>query len=257
MAISKRAVYATQPNPLHTQIAKLLDEADGLAIEGEIQAIIVPDTNLLSGASVAADIFKALEGRNYETVILVAPSHEGSFRRLTICSVDEYHTPLGDVPVNDRVRHELCDEDDDIFLDDSGHYHTEGVDVQLPYLQSVLKSFSIVPVVMGEESPELCKELGTAVGEVMFNRKTLVVASADVLEASEDALERLKELFEEGDVSRLMQFLNGDKISVEGKGAILTAVIAAQRRRANHARVVSLEAPSNSSPGFLGAVIWR
>ena len=258
MAIYERAVYATQPHPLRNQITDLYKKAPPVHVDGEVLAVIVPDTNLLSGGKVAAGVYKALEGQQYDTVVLIAPSHEGPFRRINICSLDTYRTPLGELVVNDRVRNELCDEDDDIFLDDTGHFHTEGVDVQLPFLQVILgQGFDIVPVVMGEETPEFCKELGQAVGEIIYNRRTLVVASADIVEATEEALATFRQHVENADVSRLMALLNSEQVRVEGKGPLLVALIAALHRRAGKVRVLALEAPTGARPGYLGAVLTR
>lgn len=255
--IPDRAVYATQPNPLRNQIERLLQQAPSNTIDGEILGLIVPDSNLIGGGGIAAEAYNCLRGRTYETVIVVSPSHTGAFTRMNICSVDVYRTPLGDVPVNDGVRNELCDEDDDIYLDDEGHYHTEGVDVQLPYLQSVLQDFDVVPVVMGDESPEFCRELGAAIGEVMYNRPTLVVATADLMEADTAALIRFEEAFQNRDVSTLMSLLNSETLVVEGKGPLLVALIAALHRRATHARILRSVPPVNGELGYLGAVLYR
>jgi AmmeMemoRadiSam system protein B len=251
-------VYATQPHPLRNQIADLYKKAPPPAVEGEVMALIVPDTNLLSGGHVAARVYKALEGRVYDTVILIAPSHTGSFRRINICSLDTYRTPLGELAVNDRVRNELCDEDDDIFLDDLGHFHTEGVDVQLPFLQTILPAgFDVVPVVMGEETPEFCFELGTAIGEVMYNRRTLVVASADIVSAPTEALLAFRDAFERGDVSRLMGLLNSETVRLEGRGPLLVALLAALHRSVPRMHVLHLEPPQDGQPGYIGAVLTR
>src|SRR5690606_15250254 len=178
-------------------------------------------------------------------------------RRMNICSVNTYSTPMGDVPINDRVRDELCDEDDDIFIDDSGHYHTEGVDVQLPYLQKVLQGFDIVPIVMGDESPEFCRELANAVSEVMYNRRTLIVAMADVAEGTEAALAERKNDVELRDDSRLMSLLNSEKVRLAGKGPVIATTCAAKLRRARFARVTQIRKPEGDQPGSIGAVIWR
>lgn len=252
-----RAVYATQPRPLQHQISEYLKTAQPPPVEGEIFALIVPDSNLLSGAHVAAEVYKLLEGRRYDTVVLIAPSHTGSFQRMNICSVDAYFTPLGTLAINDRLRHELCDEDDDIFLDDGGHFHTEGIDVQLPYLQTMLGAFSIVPVVMGDESPAFCQELGHALGEISYNERTLVVASADVLAASDEHLAAFKACFEAADVARLMPLLNSERVHMTGKGPLLVAMIAALSRRADQARILHLEPAHDDTPGYVGAVLWR
>ncbi|HMB92473.1 MAG TPA: AmmeMemoRadiSam system protein B [Rhodothermales bacterium] len=257
MAIIDHAVYATQPHPLDQQITKHLHAANPDPIDGEIYALIVPDSNRLQGGTVAAEAYKLLKGRAYDTVVLIAPSHTGTFQRMNICSVNTYVTPLGSLAVNDRIRHELCDEDDDIFVDDSGHFHTDGIDVQLPYLQTVLDEFDIVPVVMGEESPAFCRELGHAIGEITYNRRALVVASADVIDASEEDMAVFREAFEQADVSRLMMVLNGGRLEIEGKGPLLVALIAALHRRASNVQVLAMEPSERNTPGAIGAVLWR
>src|SRR5690606_24614636 len=113
------------------------------------------------------------------------------------------------------------DEDDDIFLDDRGHYHTEGADVQIPFLQCVLdRDFSVVPIVMGQESPDLCRELGAAIGEVMYSKRAVVIGSADLLAAEGDALDRFVRAVEGFEVSELMHLLASETVKVEGMGAV-------------------------------------
>ena len=257
MALPDRAAYPTQPRPLQNQITELLRKTPAAPAESDVLAVIVPDSNLLQGGAVAADVFNRLAGHTFDTVILISPSHTGAFRRLTICSVDTYHTPLGILDVDDQVRNELCDEDDDIFLDDRGHFQNQGIDVQLPFLQTLLPPFSVVPIVMGDETPGLCRELGHAVGEVMYSRRTLVVASADVLEADAEHLERFKTLFEASEVDSLMALLNSERVHMIGKGAVLATLIAARHRKANHFDIVRLEPPQDGNPGFVGAVLSR
>jgi AmmeMemoRadiSam system protein B len=258
MSLAERAVYSTQPAPLRQQIDDLLRDAPTPAIEGTILGLIVPDSNRTSGGAVAAEAYALLKGEYINTVILVSPSHEGRFGRLSVCSADTYHTPLGEVPVNDTFRNELCDEDDDIFIDDRGHYHTEGVSVQLPFLQRALDGdFSVVPIAMGEESPALCRELGTAIGEVMYAKNALIVATADLLDLEDGALDRFTEALESFNISELMHLLGSETVKVEGIGAVLVAVLAAQHRGANRARILRTVEPTDDHPGAFACVLWR
>lgn len=252
-------VYATQEVPLNQQLTGLLRDAGASPVEFDVQALIVPDANLLSGGAIAAEVYSSLPDRSeYENVLVVSPGHDEEFRRISICNLDTYHSPLGDVVIDDRVRNELCDEDDDIFVDNRGHFQHTGMDVQLPFLQSVLKGFSVVPLVMGHESPEFCNELGHAVGEMMFNRPTLVVASADIVRATPEGISKFREALSDMDVERLMVLLNReDEIVVRGKGAVLVALIAALRRRADAVHITSITAPADDHPGYVGALIGR
>ena len=257
MEILHDQVYATQPKPLQRQIETLLSASSQPPIDEDILALIVPDTNLLRLGSSTARIYKSLAGQHYETVILVSPSHMGSFGRMTICDLKEYQTPLGSIDINTSVCHELCDEDDDIYLDDTGHFHVRGIEVQLPFLQNMLNGFNVVPIVMGVESPDFCRELGAAIGAVMFDRRTLLVASADILSADEKSLAVFKDALEQGDVNALFPLLYSNEVDMLGKGALLVALIASMKRKAKQFRILSMESPSEGTPGHVGAIISR
>lgn len=254
------SAYATQEAPLHAQVQSLLADARKEPVDYRVSAVIVPDSNLLKGGTVSADVYASLRGMDVHTVIVIAPSpgHLKDFRRIGICSLDRYASPLGSVVIDEWVRNELCDEDDDIFIDDTGHFHHTGMDVQLPFLQSVLEDFSVVPLVMGSESLEFCKELGSAVGEIMFNRNTLVVACAEVERATDEGMARFRRALADLDVDALTVLMNQEsEILVRGKGAVLTAVMACAHRRANTVDILALDAPDADGPGFAGVLIGR
>ena len=260
MSLATRAVYPTQPGPLRQTIERLLAEAPAAdaAPPDDLVGLIVPDSNRVSGGAASAAAYARLRGADLDTAMVISPSHHGAFGRLSICQTDAYHTPLGPVPVNDHLRNELCDEDDDIYLDDTGHYHTEGADVQLPWLQVVLgDGFDAVPIVMGDESPAYCRELGHAVGEVMYAKRAVVVGSCDLLSGGADALGRLRTAIEGFDESELMHLLGSEAVRVEGMGALITTLIASQHRGAGRAEVLALTPPTDTDPGALACALWR
>lgn len=257
MEILHSAVYATQPAPLKKQVETLLREAEQYPVEDDVLGLIVPDSNLLSGGPIAAKVFKTVAGKQYDTIIMISSSHTGPFKRMNICSLKEYLTPLGQAPINERVCHELCDEDDDIFIDDTGHFHNKGIDVQLPFLQTVLKDFDIVPIVMGEESPEFCRELGAAISEIMFDRKVLIVASVDIVAATQAEADDLHSLFQANDVKALTPFLNRGDISLQGRGPMLVAMIASSLRRGKRFQAIATQLPDEENPGYFGAYISK
>ncbi|OZC01833.1 AmmeMemoRadiSam system protein B [Rubricoccus marinus] len=258
MSLAQRAVYPTQAGPLGQTLDSLLANA-APAPEADLIALVVPDSNRLAGGTAAAAAYAYAKGRSMESVILVSPSHTGDFGRLSICQADTYTTPLGPVAIDDRLRHELCDEDDDIFVDDTGHYHTEGADVQLPFLQRVLEGdFKAVPIVMGEESPAFCRELGHAVGEVLYGHRSLLVGSSDVVGAEDGALDALRDAIETFNTSELMHLLGSEKVKVEGMGSLIVTLLAAQARGANKATILALSEPDeNGAPGAIAIALTR
>jgi MEMO1 family protein len=252
------SMLATQRAPLLGQISTLLKESTATPVDFFASIVIVPNTPSLAGGVISADVYKSLSAINFDSVISIAPSGIGEFKRITACSLDQYASPLGDVPVDDRVRNELCDEDDDIFLDDKGHFNHTGLDVQLPFLQSVLGQFSVVPLIMGSETVDFCKELGSAVGEIMFNRNTLVVVCVDILRATPRGMKLFNKALNDLDVPRMMTLLNQEnEILVQGKGGVLAAMIAATHRRSTRVHVCDMAAPNEGTHGFVGALIGR
>jgi len=250
--------YATQRAPLQAQIQGLFSASDASPVDFRVMAAIVPNSDDYRGGACTASVFKSLSHTDYSTVISVAPNAGEEFKRITICSLDSYNTPMGDVKVNDAVRNELCDEDDDIYLDDRGHFLRRGLDISLPFLQNRLDDFTIAPLVMGAETPAFCKELGSAIGEVMANQRTLVVASVDILEASEEGMERFQTYLQDLDVPSMMALLNQEvEIRVAGKGPLLVAMMASLHRRANAVATIDSVAPSIDGSGFVGALIGR
>ena len=258
MEPSIRPVFATQATPLQQQLSSLFASSEAMPSEPEVLAVVVPDSNLASGGKTAANVYQSLDKSVYDTVVIISSAGVESKKEISICSLDEYVSPLGAVSIDDTLRNELCDEDDDIFLDDSGHFQGRGVDVQLPFLQSKLESFTIIPIVMGVESPEYCEELGHAIGEIMFNRSVLVVVCSELLEAGESELTTFRTCFESLDVDGLATLMNReDGLRVRGKGPLLVAMIATRYRRAEEVHVLTMDLPQDGNPGYIGALISR
>lgn len=258
MTYTSALTYATQRQPLDQQIGTLLSESDADPVDFRVMSVIVPGSDHFEGAPFAADVYRSLPSAEIDTVVSVASNSGEEFKRITVCSLDTYNTPLGEVTVDDKIRNELCDEDDDIFLDDRGHFLHHGLDINLPFLQKTLGDFNVVPLVMGSETPEFCNELGHAVGEVMANRRMLVVACVDIVEATQEGLDNFRRLLTELDVQGMMTLLNQENgIRVEGKGPLLVAMMASTYRRANEVAIRGMHLPHDGSPGFAGALIGR
>ena len=258
MTYTSALTYATQRQPLDNQIASLLARSSAVPVDFRVMSVIVPNSDHMDGASFAADVYRSLSSTDIDTVISIASNRSEEFKRITVCSLDAYNTPLGEVSVSDKVRNELCDEDDDIFLDDRGHFLHHGLDVNLPFLQKTLSEFDVVPLVMGTESPEFCRELGSAVGEVMSNQRTLVVACVDIVRATPKGMEQFRQHLADINIPAMMALLNRESdILVEGKGPLLVAMMASEHRRANEVEFRGLQAPDEERPGFAGVLIGR
>jgi hypothetical protein len=91
-------------------------------------------------------------------------------------STDWFETPLGNVPV-DRAAIEAVMHLDQVEILDEAHAQEHSLEVQLPFLQTVLDDFALAPFVVGGATP-------TGVAEVMDTLwggpETLIVVSSDL-----------------------------------------------------------------------------
>jgi AmmeMemoRadiSam system protein B len=109
-------------------------------------------------------------------VVLVGPSHRVRLRGLAVSSADAFETPLGLVRLDPALR-DVVLRQPAIRIDDAAHALEHSLEVQLPFLQSVLDDFTILPLVVGDaETTDVAAVLEACWG----GSDTLVVVSTDL-----------------------------------------------------------------------------
>ncbi len=104
--------------------------------------------------------------------MVIAPSHFEAFDFTSVYDGDAYATPLGTVPVDKAFARQLAKMSSTIQLSSQGHDATSAgaehaIEVQLPWLQQVLGNFTLVPIVMGDQSYESSRALGVALAKMI------------------------------------------------------------------------------------------
>ena len=140
----------------------------------DLRGLISPHAGYIYSGPTAAIGYKQLAGRDIQTVIVLAASHRMRFSGASIPPVDAYRTPLGLVRLSPKAV-QLA-KTAPFVSENAPHEQEHSLEVQLPFLQTVLKDFSLVPVVYGNVDPK-------AVAETLakhLDDKTLIVASTDL-----------------------------------------------------------------------------
>jgi AmmeMemoRadiSam system protein B len=166
---------------LKEQLQFLLENAvPGKSFPG-IVGIVAPHAGYMYSGHTAAYAYNIIKDKPVDNVIIISPSHREYFPGVCIYDGDGYETPIGKVPVNKKMADEITGGSDRfIYKGKRGHGEEHGVEVHLPFLQFVIKNeFSIVPVVMGDQSKIFIDELAAKLSAVIDD-KTLIVASSDL-----------------------------------------------------------------------------
>jgi len=170
------AFYPAEPEIIKNTINEYLDKAPLKKIDN-LRGIIVPHAGYIYSGPTAAYAYKQLQnlkGKKYN-VFLLGPSHY-VFTSASIGNFDSFETPLGPIKVN-RV---LCEEllkNIDLDFYPQAHTQEHSLEVQLPFLKMVLKDFEIIPMVIGEASPDRLAEI---LAPHFLEEENLFVFSSDL-----------------------------------------------------------------------------
>jgi AmmeMemoRadiSam system protein B len=171
--------YPGEEGELNQIIDEFLKNAKVSKIEGEIFGILVPHAGYVFSGPVAAHCYKAIEGKKFDTVVLIGDSHYEYFDGVSVWERGEWETPLGRVKVDEELAKEILNFSKRFFVKDSVHLFEHSLEVQIPFLQRVLKNFKILPLIFGSEDEDW-KELAKAILKIMKKKKILIVASTDL-----------------------------------------------------------------------------
>lgn len=162
-----------------------------------LKGLVCPHAGYEYSGPTAAIAYKTLAGREVQTVIVMGPSHYAWFKGACIPDAEAYRTPLGLVPISEKAKgltafapfvlepqcqvqrppwHRQAPKPAPEPGQDTPETWEHSVEVQVPFLQKVLKNFKLLPVVIGDADPEqIAKVLADTLDD-----KTVVVASSDL-----------------------------------------------------------------------------
>ena len=207
--------------------------------------MVSPHAGYMYSGQVAAFGYKAVMNTPYDTVVLIAPSHRGYFESTAILARGAYRTPLGTIAIDEETAQELVSLQDVIQPNTEAHRGEHSLEVQLPFLQVVLKDFKIVPLIMGAQSVDLCERLAASLYTVLnqSRKRFLIVASTDLSHyyPYKEAVELdgvVKTSLEAYDIQGLIRDLGKGKCEACGAGPIISTMLVCRRLGAVASKVL-------------------
>ena len=145
------------------------------------KAVIVPHAGYIYSGPIAASVYARLAGLRdtrdpISRVVLLGPTHRVAIRGIALPSSIGFATPLGVVPVDQQAIAALAGLRQ-VVVDDAVHADEHSLEVQLPFLQTVLGDFSLLPLAVGNASPD---EVAEVLERLWGGAETLIVVSSDL-----------------------------------------------------------------------------
>lgn len=142
------------------------------------KALVVPHAGYVYSGPIAASAYRRLvPGRaTIRRVVLLGPSHHYPLAGLAVSGADALATPLGLIPVDDEARRAALAVPG-VRIDDAAHAAEHSLEVQLPFLQTVLEQFEVLPLAVGRCPAE---DVAAVLDAVWGGPETVVVVSTDL-----------------------------------------------------------------------------
>jgi len=262
--------YPSSEEKLGREIRAYLDAATLPEIDGEIIALISPHAGLVFSGPVAAYGFKAIQGRDIETVVVVGFSHKRSYDYIALLDDEELKTPIGSVKIDREITGDLIKKNPKIHAHPIAFFEENSVEMQIPFLQMALKDFKVVLIAIGRQSFENSRILGRALYEEFRDKdKFLFIASTDLSHYMQyDRAERADagtiDLIKEMDPDKLYrESLAGSHRSMCGYGAVTATMIAAKRLGADKVKILKYANSGDTAGdrsrvvGYLSAAFYK
>ena len=258
--------YPADPEKLQNEIDLLLDiTKPGKEIKN-IFGIVSPHAGYPYSGKTAAYVYNLIKGKKYKRVVVISPSHTEYFPGTSVYEGDAYQTPLGTIEVDKDFRNKLTNGSRTIYKGMEGHRKEHALEVQLPFLQSVISGFKIVPIVMGDQGKLFVDELAEKLAEIIDD-ETLIVSSSDMSHFhTKQEADKLDSVVEKRinnfDFEKLQKDLDLRNTEACGGGPIIAMMKTASLKNKTHSLVIhrsdsgDVTGDNTGVVGYLSAVVY-
>ena len=219
--------------------------------------VIVPHAGYVYSGETAGAVFSSVEIPSL--IIILGPNHTGMGPRISVMNKGEWRTPLGDVVINEPLAGQILRNCKKASKDSEAHEREHAIEVQLPFLQVLKKSFTFVPITLREHEADNLKALAEAIAESITGKDVLLVASTDMThyESTEIAKEKdsyVLKAIEALDPEKMLKEVEEKDISMCGWMPVYVAMHAAKILGAKEGKIVRYTNSGEKSGDFSSVV---
>jgi hypothetical protein len=260
--------YPGNPSTLRRDIENYFNSASLPELNGEVVGLIAPHAGYMYSGKIAACAYNVIRGKKFDSVIVIGPSHRVAFHGVSVLSSGGYETPLGIVPIDEDLAGKIKKTSPIVADFPGAHLQEHSVEIQLPFLQVALGDFLFLPLVMGDQDADTCRELSETIYKSSQNKKILIIGSSDLShfynynkakQMDSIAVKHLKE----GDAKGLLQSLENGEVEACGGGPMVVVLLTAHLMKADksyflkYANSGDVTGDKNSVVGYASAVYCK
>ncbi len=187
--------YPSHPEELAQAVDLYLgaEPAEPEEVLGAAKACVAPHAGYMYSGRVAGAVYRHLPP--CDSFVILGPNHFGRGEPLAIMARGAWRTPLGDVPIDSDLADVILHHCEFLVEDETAHAQEHSLEVQLPFLQRRMKSFSFVPIALGGVGYEMLATFGQQLAQAIreYAKPVFVIASSDMNHYEPDGITRAKD----------------------------------------------------------------
>jgi AmmeMemoRadiSam system protein B len=265
--------YPADRHELEQTVQRYLGRIKLQERSGDLLGLICPHAGYVYSGQTAAYSYALLRdklagGSHYDLVVVLSPAHFVGTGRFTVTDAGAYEMPLGSIELDQDALEALAKE---IQIQRIGYDGEHAIEVQLPFLQVVLGSFSLLPIMIADPSLAAGDQLGSALAKILADRDALIVASSDMhhIEDYHQVMRRdrqVSDALDSMDLTRIKRALSPRDCSVCGRVGIIAMLAATSAAGANRVDILhytnsgdvtGIRTPGQYTVGYLAAAALR
>lgn len=170
--------YPSDPAELCHDIQAMLACARNGEPELVPKALIVPHAGYIYSGPIAAKAYALVSAcaDKIRRIVLLGPTHRVAVRGLALPGAEAFETPLGRVEVDLDAADDIA-QLPQVSINPQAHALEHSLEVHLPFLQSLLPDFKLLPLAVGSATPE---EVAEVLEALWGGPETLIIVSSDL-----------------------------------------------------------------------------
>jgi len=249
--------YPENPEDLRKMIEKMVDVHEK---KKKAFCVVSPHAGYVYSGAVAGAVFSSVDIP--DKLIILGPNHHNVQTKFAIMKEGIWHTPIGDVPVENRLAKLIMKNTSLVVEDNRAHLKEHSLEVQLPFIQYLKKSLSIVPIIIAfyssfEELEGLGKSIAKSIRD--FKENVMIVASTDMSHYIDQATAKKKDFLAidnilKLDAKGLYDIVQLENITMCGYQPTVAAIVASKELGATRATLLKYQTSGDVTGNYLEVV---
>ncbi len=175
-------------------------------------------------------IYRQFQDTDYDVAVIVEQDRFESFRKIPVLPGNSVSTEFGTLRMEERLRDDFCDEEDDFFIREKADFSQLGFFDHVSMLQLVQKDIEVIGLQLLDDSPPIVQELTYVLKEILPFKNAIAIFCCELPARHMETFQMLQQLIREGNDTRLLNLIYGGDSDISGAGIFLAGLMTARDR---------------------------